>query len=446
MASQKEELSERELELLRLVAQGATNQQIARELTISVNTVKVHLKNIFAKLGAESRTEATMAAVRMGLIQVQTPAETPQSTSDSTEPPGVIWPSLVRRFGRWERAYLALAVALAAALVALSVMGTTPEAAPGNTAFLDQSASAPSVTQRMPSRWTTRASLPTPRGRLAVVVEGGTIFAVGGVADGQATGLLEEYRPTEDRWITGQPKPAPAANISAVSLDGKIYIPGGHGAGGQVLDIVEIYDIAAGQWAQGTPLPAPRSAYALAAIGGRIYLFGGWDGKQYVDTVLEFSPGTGQWRTLSPMPVALGFQAIATVDGRAYLIGGYDGSREYAACYEYTPSREDSGESPWRERSSMAALRGGASAAAVGTSIYVIGGGWTGFLAYNERYEPQSDTWVRFATPLTGQWRNLGVVPFETRLYAIGGWSGEDLGINAEYQAIFRVVVPHAVR
>src|SRR5579859_6048005 len=64
------QLSEREHEILRLVATGASNKQIAQQLVISPNTVKVHLRNIFSKIGAASRTEAALYAMREGLVQI----------------------------------------------------------------------------------------------------------------------------------------------------------------------------------------------------------------------------------------------------------------------------------------------------------------------------------------------------------------------------------------
>ncbi len=62
-------LSERELELLRLVAVGRSNQEIAQELFLALGTVKKHLNNIFGKLEAQSRTQAIVRARELNLLQ-----------------------------------------------------------------------------------------------------------------------------------------------------------------------------------------------------------------------------------------------------------------------------------------------------------------------------------------------------------------------------------------
>jgi DNA-binding NarL/FixJ family response regulator len=62
------ELSERELEVLRLMAEGLDNAGIAKRLYISPNTVKNHAANIYEKLGVENRLQAAMQALRKGLL------------------------------------------------------------------------------------------------------------------------------------------------------------------------------------------------------------------------------------------------------------------------------------------------------------------------------------------------------------------------------------------
>ena len=63
-----EQLTLREVEILRLLSRGRDTQSIADELTISGNTVRTHLQNIFGKLGAHSKLEAVSMANRRGLL------------------------------------------------------------------------------------------------------------------------------------------------------------------------------------------------------------------------------------------------------------------------------------------------------------------------------------------------------------------------------------------
>lgn len=61
-------LTERETDVLRLVAQGRSNKEIAAELGIGEKTVKTHVSNILGKLGLQSRTQAALHAARIGLV------------------------------------------------------------------------------------------------------------------------------------------------------------------------------------------------------------------------------------------------------------------------------------------------------------------------------------------------------------------------------------------
>jgi NarL family two-component system response regulator LiaR len=64
-------LTEREMDVLGLAARGKSNKEIAKDLALSLPTVKAHLANMFNKMGVASRTEAVLEAVRRGWIQVE---------------------------------------------------------------------------------------------------------------------------------------------------------------------------------------------------------------------------------------------------------------------------------------------------------------------------------------------------------------------------------------
>jgi DNA-binding NarL/FixJ family response regulator len=65
-----EDLTTRELEVLRLIRDGCRNKQIADQLAIAETTVNFHIKNLVDKLGANDRTHAVTIAVRRGLLQM----------------------------------------------------------------------------------------------------------------------------------------------------------------------------------------------------------------------------------------------------------------------------------------------------------------------------------------------------------------------------------------
>ncbi len=67
-----ERLTPREATVLRLLAQGRTNREIAAELRVAVGTVKVHIEHILAKLSVSDRTQAAVRALELGLLSPAT--------------------------------------------------------------------------------------------------------------------------------------------------------------------------------------------------------------------------------------------------------------------------------------------------------------------------------------------------------------------------------------
>jgi NarL family two-component system response regulator LiaR len=67
----REPLTERETEVLKLIARGKANKQIARELFVAISTIKTHVNNLYRKLGVSSRTQAALYAARIGLVPTE---------------------------------------------------------------------------------------------------------------------------------------------------------------------------------------------------------------------------------------------------------------------------------------------------------------------------------------------------------------------------------------
>jgi two-component system, NarL family, response regulator LiaR len=81
------ELTEREMDVLRLVAQGQSNQQIAQQLSVSINTIKTHMRSILSKLQLDNRTQIATYAVHSGLMPNQPDDRTGDDASPATHIP-----------------------------------------------------------------------------------------------------------------------------------------------------------------------------------------------------------------------------------------------------------------------------------------------------------------------------------------------------------------------
>jgi DNA-binding CsgD family transcriptional regulator len=440
MAEKHEPLTERELEVVRLVATGATNHQIAKELVISVNTVKVHLKNIFAKLDIQSRTEVALYAVSQGWVELDRPITAFEGVASEVELSTTEPISLARRV------FFVVAALIAALLISFPQVGSeTPS--PASNEFYDRGASTNlSGPALQLYRWSSMAPLPTARSRFAAAYYDGKILTIGGDTVDGVTGVVEEYDTSANSWRGRNPKPIPVNNIGAAVIGGRIYVPGGYAETGEVIAALEIYDPVTDSWDRGASLPLPLCAYTIAVVDEKLYLFGGWDGFDYLASTYEYDPSADLWLEKTPMPSARGFSGAGVIEGKVYVVGGYDGREEFSTVEEYDPAMDDGTHNPWTAKSTMTMRRGGLGVAAIAGSLYAIGGGWHGYLAYNEKYDATADEWSVIETPVFGQWRNLGVVATDTEVYAMGGWNGDYLNLNEEYQALFTYYLPELPR
>lgn len=427
------ELSERELDILKLVATGASNKEIAKSLYISQNTVKVHLRNIFSKIDATSRTEAAMYAVRLGLVETATnPAlgdETSQDTAileGSNTTKTSKFPVFIKYFG-----------IVGGVLLILVILGFVFNF---GDIFTPTSSIPPTPTQRV--QWFQLPGLPTPRWGLAVTNYENQIYAIGGETQQGTSNVVEKYDPQTNTWLELKDKPTPVSDINSVTVGGLIYTPGGKLASGLSTDVTEIYDPSTDEWSRGQPLPIPLSAYGLTTYEGRMYLFGGWDGSKVVNNAFVFDFRDDTWTELAPMPTARSFAGAVVVGGKIYVIGGYDGSQALNVNEVYLPDYSGDG-SPWEQAPALPSGRYGMGTTNLADIIFILGGvGSTNGLT-TIALSPGDQTWGQLDSPLPSDWSYLSAVTVGTRLYVLGGKTVTGLSSDMwSYQAIFTITFP----
>jgi DNA-binding CsgD family transcriptional regulator/N-acetylneuraminic acid mutarotase len=454
MAEYGESLSQREKEVLESIATGATNRQTAVALSVSVNTVKVHLRNIYTKLGVESRTEATLVAIRDGLISLPAdesgaeltvpeapPAQEalPTATAEAETTriqaksvPPLAWPKRLALIGSLLLVVLATALTWPRSQTVAIPQGPDTDSAlnGGHDGGLSSTS----------TDWHALAPMTTARSRFALVAyPNDVLFAIGGETNGGVIDTVERYNPVADQWtLLTTNKPTRVSNIGAVAIDEWIYVPGGLTAEGKPTAVVEAYNPTDGTWRQAAPLPRPLHAYALAAYRGRLYLFGGRDDRSYVNTTYIYNPEKDQWEEGKTMATRRAYAAAASLGPHVFIIGGYDGQREQSTCEVY-----DTEQDTWDTCEPLIQGRGGLGLVQVANQLYAVGGGWSNYLGFSEKYNPETTGWTPFETPVSRQWRNLAAASSLSKFYVAGGWNGEYLNGVWEYVVLgWQIYVP----
>jgi DNA-binding CsgD family transcriptional regulator/N-acetylneuraminic acid mutarotase len=481
MSNDSSQISEREREILRLVATGATNQQIAYQLNISVNTVKVHLRNIFGKIGVASRTEATVFAVRSGLVQLSEAAseagvvpptavaetlpdeaepllaqlddadvfaDTPETAHEWTAVPirpvvAPAAPAPVAKGRFWLLGGVLLAALLIAGAVALYITRNNT-IAPATSTAVSSSTDQPTVDTQ--TRWRTLAPMPSGRAGFALTSYNSDnnqyFYVIGGETNGTVSDQLLRYEPGTNTWTALTSKPTAVSDVQAEVIGNKVYVPGGRLASGAISDVFESYDPRRDKWTALKPLPSKLSGYALAAFEGKLYLFGGWDGQNYHAEVWQYDPGLDKWSAKSPMQTERAFAdaAVPERQGRIYVIGGENTSGALTTNESYNPAEDDGSGQSWSTKAPLPAPSSHLAAATTGRTIFVIGGSSGGKQLL--QYSVALDSWKPDALPIEPL-RDLRAEANIDKLYVIGGQNGSTSSAAAyDYQANYNVFLP----
>ncbi|MFN8445344.1 MAG: kelch repeat-containing protein [Caldilineaceae bacterium] len=452
-------LSEREMEVARLLSTGASNGEIAHTLIISPHTVKVHLRNIFEKLQVSSRTEASMLLVQRGWLTVPgveippAPEATPiESTPiiESEIPPSPDPQPLVAvpfALSNFQRFYFV--TALFGALIAFFLPSLRGRATASPSLLTDAGQVSSAVAEVQPlSRWQFLTALPEPRSRMALALLGEQLVTIGGeTTGGRLVSTVDAYDMRLNDWRKQIDLPVPLSNSAATVISETIFVAGGteqpiQGGDPQVSNQLLRWHKGDAAWSTLGELPNRLVGASLVADSNSLYLIGGWDGDQMHSEVWRLavdgqSKSIPNWQLVTKLDVPRAFLGAAIIDNKLYVIGGSDGQHNsnLTKVYDLTSNQ-------WKALAPLPTPRHGFSLVYDGSALYVMGGDETNPSPIHQRYDISTNEWTNIPSPVQGVWRHLGAVSTNGRIYVIGGWSGDYLDVALEYQSSYRLLLP----
>lgn len=440
MAEFGEALSDREIDVLRCIAEGLTNKEAAESLHISPYTVKTHLRNIYAKLGASSRTEATLVGMEKGFIVVPglenepppavepDPEITSQPTIEQAPETSNQQTSQAETQATSRPNWLAIGLGV----LLLVVIGG------GGWLWQNGRSTPQQITtfeeRALGNNWAVTSPFDTPRSNMATVTIGPFIYEIGG-QDGSDTIADVIVVDTNSGTVSvGSAMSTAVSSPTAAVLYGEIYVAGGQTAAGDPTRAVEVYSPSNDGWLPIASLPQPLYGSLLVADedAGTLYLFGGHDGETAVSTVYTYDLDQDSWLKLPDMPAARVNAAGGLVNDTIYIVGGEGENGALKSCVQFSLESQT-----WTSCAEMMMARADGAAVSFISKLYVFGGqiGSADGQIIAEVYDPTTDSW----TPILGpteleavqSWTGLGVGLVETRIYATSGQLDDQFSTEA---------------
>ena len=423
-----EALSGREIDVLKCVADGATNKEVASILSISPYTVKTHLRNIYTKLGASSRTEAIRVGQEKGFLSVPNqvinghgvatiesvsqpiPANSLIQTTTST--PELSDSADTTKQRNWNMFGL---ISLAVVILIVGFVGLQ------NRGLLSSGPTLYEV-EEMNNKWSVFQSPNEVKPDMVTAVVGFSLFQIGGLdVDSPSTDLV--IINTGDQTVSsGTSKPTAVSDAAAAVLLGEIFVIGGIGETKSPEAIVEAYSPIDNAWRTITPLPTPISGALAVATQEALFVIGGHDGETAVSNLYKYDLTEDRWITLPEMPVARVSPAGDILNDQLIVTGGENDSGILTSCSLFDLDTE-----VWSDCRETINPRTKGEAVAYLGRLYLFGGQLSGDRTQHvaEIYNLEQDSWEPVEAPTEfDEWTNWEGVEVDTvgpDIYISGG-------------------------